>query len=68
MYLLWEFLGFPSGAVEVFILLACGATSLDDWRHHDLRQRHMPEERRPQQSAEFQVCKSYTYSDRQWRR
>jgi hypothetical protein len=56
MYLLWEFLGFPSGAVEVFVLLACGATSLDDWRHHDLRQRHMAEEWRPQQSADFLVC------------
>jgi len=42
MYLLWEFLGFHSGAVEVSALLACGATSLGDWRHRDLWQRHMP--------------------------
>jgi len=50
------FLGFPSGAVEVSALLACGATSLNDWRRHDLWQRHLPEERRPQQSPESQFC------------
>ena len=54
MYLLWDFLGFPSGVGEVSALLACGATSLDDWRHHDLWQRQLSEERKPQQSAEFQ--------------